>query len=181
MADKKLIATTVSSREKGIRRREERETTSSQRMISIQGNQATHKRNSRNDNDDETNRMEDVRGSLTRPLSHASSLSLLHITAVVLTLRLGHFVLVSVLLSPWTVRFTCFMIGIFFCPLTSIAELIMESSFFHLDFNLRLLIRFSLSLLDLLQFDIDHGLLDHPRRSFPRRHRFHSGRETFWL
>ena len=24
----------------------------------------------------------------------------------------------------------------------------------------------------------DHGLLDHPRRSLPRRHRFHSGRET---
>ena len=37
MADKKLIATPVSSREKGIRRREEGETTSSQRMISIQG------------------------------------------------------------------------------------------------------------------------------------------------
>ena len=34
MADKKLIATTVSSREKGIRRREEGEATSSQRMIS---------------------------------------------------------------------------------------------------------------------------------------------------
>ena len=34
MADKKLIATTVSSREKGIRRREEGETTSSQRTIS---------------------------------------------------------------------------------------------------------------------------------------------------
>ena len=76
MADKKLIATTVSSREKGIRRREEGETTSSQRMISIQGNQEesrknlmkaeddspTHTRNSRNANDDETKRMEDMRG-----------------------------------------------------------------------------------------------------------------------
>lgn len=59
------------------------------------------------------------------------------------------FVLVSVLLSPWTVRFACFMIGIIFCPLTSIAVLIMESSFFHLDYNLRLLFRLSLSLLDL--------------------------------
>ena len=39
MADKKLIATTVSSREKGIRRREKGDTTSSQIMISIQGNQ----------------------------------------------------------------------------------------------------------------------------------------------
>ena len=62
MADKKLIATTVSSREKGIRRREEGETTSGQRMISLQGNQEesrnnltkvdddspTHTRNSRN-------------------------------------------------------------------------------------------------------------------------------------
>ena len=68
MADKKLIATTVSSREKGIRRREEGGTTSSQRMISLQGNQEegrdklmgvdgdspTHMRNSRNNNDDET-------------------------------------------------------------------------------------------------------------------------------
>ena len=66
MADKKLIATTVSSREKGIRRREEGETTSSQRMISIQGNQEvsrknlmkaedespTHKRNCKNDYDE---------------------------------------------------------------------------------------------------------------------------------
>ena len=73
---KKLIATTVSSREKGIRRREEGETTSSQRMISLQGNQEesrnnltkvdddspTHTRNSRNNNDDETKRMEDLRG-----------------------------------------------------------------------------------------------------------------------
>ena len=68
MTDKKLIATTVSSREKGIRRREEGETASSQRMISIQGNQEesrknlmkaedespTHARNSKNDNADET-------------------------------------------------------------------------------------------------------------------------------
>ena len=74
MADKKLIATTVSSREKGIRRREEGETNSSQRMISIQGNQEvsrknlmkaedeppTHKRNCKNDNDDEAKRMEDM-------------------------------------------------------------------------------------------------------------------------
>ena len=45
MADKKRIATTVSSREKEIRRREEGETTSCQRKISAQGNQDECKRN----------------------------------------------------------------------------------------------------------------------------------------
>ena len=39
MADKKLIATTVSSREKGIRRREEGWTMRSQKTISLQRNQ----------------------------------------------------------------------------------------------------------------------------------------------
>ena len=39
MADKKLIATNVSSREKGIRRREEGWTVSSQKTISHQKNQ----------------------------------------------------------------------------------------------------------------------------------------------
>ena len=75
MADKKLIATTVSSREKGIRRREEGWTMSSQKTISLQRNQnierctsegggrdklkkvdsdfPTCMRNSRNNNDDE--------------------------------------------------------------------------------------------------------------------------------
>ena len=86
MADKKLIATTVSSREKGIRRREEGETTSSQRTISIQGNQEesknnlmsvdddspTHTRNSRNDNDDKTKRMEDLRGKGGGRLKHCT-------------------------------------------------------------------------------------------------------------
>ena len=80
----KLIATTVSSREKGIRRREEGETTSSQRTISLQGNQEesrnnlvkvddhspTHMRNSRNNNDDETKRMEDLRGKGGGRLKH---------------------------------------------------------------------------------------------------------------
>ena len=42
---KKLIATTVSSREKGIRRREEGETTSSQRTISLQGNEEESRNN----------------------------------------------------------------------------------------------------------------------------------------
>ena len=65
----------MSSREKGIRRREEGETTSSQRMISIQGNHEesrknlmkaedespTQKRIYKNDNDDEAKRMEDMR------------------------------------------------------------------------------------------------------------------------
>ena len=81
---KKLIATTVSSREKGIRRREEGVTTSSQRMISIQGNQElsrknlmkaedespTHKRNCKNDNDDEAKRMEYMRSKGGGPLKH---------------------------------------------------------------------------------------------------------------
>ena len=84
MTDKKLIATTVSSREKGIGRREEGETTSSQRMISTQGNQGegrdklmkvdddspTCMRNSRNTNDDETKRMEDMRGEGGGRLKH---------------------------------------------------------------------------------------------------------------
>ena len=84
MADKKLIATTVSSREKGIRRREEGETTSCQRTMSIQGKQEegrdnlmkvdddspTHMRNSRNNNDDETKRMEDLRGKGGGRLKH---------------------------------------------------------------------------------------------------------------
>ena len=75
MADKKLIATTVSSREKGIRRREEGETTSSQRKTSTQGNQderkmnhtkpedesPTQRRNRKYDIDEEARRMEDMR------------------------------------------------------------------------------------------------------------------------
>ena len=65
---KKLIATTVSSREKGIKRREEGWTMSSQRTNSLQRNQGggrdklmkvdgdfpTCMRNNRNNNDDET-------------------------------------------------------------------------------------------------------------------------------
>ena len=80
MQTKELIATTVSSREKGIRRREEGETSSSQRMISIQGNQEesrkaedelpTHTRNSKNNNDDETKRMEEMRGKGGGRLKH---------------------------------------------------------------------------------------------------------------
>ena len=45
MEDKKLIATTVSMREKGLRRREEGETTSSQTTISIQGYQEESMKN----------------------------------------------------------------------------------------------------------------------------------------
>ena len=68
MANKKLIATTVSSREKGLRRREEGWTMSSQKTISLQRSQGggrvklmnvdgdfpTCMRNSRNNDDDET-------------------------------------------------------------------------------------------------------------------------------
>ena len=84
MADKKLVVTTLSSREKGTRRREEGETASSQRAISLQGNQEesrnnlmkvdddspTHTRNIRNNNNDETKRMEDLRGKGGRRLKH---------------------------------------------------------------------------------------------------------------
>ena len=76
----------MSSREKGIRRREEGETTSSQRMISLQGNQEesrnnltqfdddspTHTRNSRSNNDDESKRMEDLRGKGGGRLKHCT-------------------------------------------------------------------------------------------------------------
>ena len=84
MADKKLIATTVSGCKKEIRRREEGGTTSSQRTISLQGNQGegrdklmkvdddspTCMRNSRNNIDDETKRMEDLRGKGGGRLKH---------------------------------------------------------------------------------------------------------------
>ena len=75
MADKKLIATTVSSREKEIRRREEGKTASSQRKISAQGIQdeckknhlkpdarsPTQRRNRKSDIDEEAKRLEDMR------------------------------------------------------------------------------------------------------------------------
>ena len=84
MANKKLIATTVSSREKGIGRREEGGTTSSQKTISLQRNPGegrdkltkvdddspTCMRNSRNNNDDEAKRMEDLRGKGGGRLKH---------------------------------------------------------------------------------------------------------------
>ena len=84
MANKKLIATTVSSRKKGIGRREEVRTTGSQKTISLQRNQGegrdklmkvdddlpTCMRNSRNNNDDETRRMEDLRGKGGGRLKH---------------------------------------------------------------------------------------------------------------
>ena len=71
---------------RGIRRREEGETTSSQRTISLQGNQEesrnnlmkddddspTHMRNRRSNNDDETKRMEDLRGKGGRRLKHCT-------------------------------------------------------------------------------------------------------------
>ena len=52
MADKKLIATTVSSHEKGLKRREEGKTTSSQRKTSTQGNQDESKRNQKKPEDE---------------------------------------------------------------------------------------------------------------------------------
>ena len=84
MANKKLIATTVSSREKGIRRREEGRTTSGQKTISLQRNQGegrdklmnvdddlpTCMGKSRSNNDDETKRMEDLRGKGGGRLKH---------------------------------------------------------------------------------------------------------------
>ena len=86
MADKKLIATTVSSREKEIRRRDEGETTSSQRKISTQGNQdeckmnrtkaedesPTQRRNRKHDIDEEARRMEDMRSKGGGRLKHCT-------------------------------------------------------------------------------------------------------------
>ena len=86
MADKKLIATTVSSREKEVRRREEGETTSSQRTISPQGNQGeskknltkpedespTQKRNRKRDIDEKAKRLEDMRSKGGGRLKHCN-------------------------------------------------------------------------------------------------------------
>ena len=79
MADKKLIATTVSSREKGIRRREEGETTSSQRKISAQGNQDECKKNHTKPEDESPtqrgnrkNDMEDMRSKGGGRLKHCT-------------------------------------------------------------------------------------------------------------
>ena len=83
---KKLIATTVSSREKGIRRREEGETTSSQTTISTQGNQdeskknqtkpedesPTQKRYRKSDIDEEAKRLEDMRSKGGGRLKHCN-------------------------------------------------------------------------------------------------------------
>ena len=74
----------MSSREKGIRRREEGETTSSQRKISAQGNQdeckknhmrpedesPTQRRNRKNDKDDEAERTKDMRSKGGGRLKH---------------------------------------------------------------------------------------------------------------
>ena len=72
MADKKIIATTVSSREKGIRRREEEETTSRKKLMKVDDDSPTHMRNCKNDNDDETKRMEDLRGKGGGRLKHCT-------------------------------------------------------------------------------------------------------------
>ena len=76
----------MSSREKGIRRREEGETTSSQRKISAQGNQdeskknqtkpedesPTQKRNRKSDIDEEAKRLEDMRSKGGGRLKHCN-------------------------------------------------------------------------------------------------------------
>ena len=86
MADKKLIATTVSSREKGLKRREEGKTTSSQRKISTQGNQdecrmkhAKHeddspiqRRDRKHDIDEEIRRTDDMRSKGGGRLKHCT-------------------------------------------------------------------------------------------------------------
>ena len=86
MADKKLIVTTVSSREKAIRRREEGETTSSQKKFSVQGNQdeckknhlkpddesPTQRRNRNYDIDNEAKRTEDMRSKGGGRLKHST-------------------------------------------------------------------------------------------------------------
>ena len=85
MADKKLIATTVNSREKGIKRREEGKTTSSQRKFSTQGNQdecrmnhtkpedesPTQRRDRNHDIDEEARRTDDMRSKERRRTTQA--------------------------------------------------------------------------------------------------------------
>ena len=84
MPNKKLFATIVSSREKELRSGEDGRTTSSQKTISLQrkqgegrnklrnvdGDFTTCMRNNRNNNDDETIRMEDLRGKGGGRLKH---------------------------------------------------------------------------------------------------------------
>ena len=86
MADKKLVVTTVSSREKGIRRREEGETASSQKKFSAQGTQdeckknhlkpdaesPTQRRNRNNDIDNEAKGSEDMRSKGGGRLKHST-------------------------------------------------------------------------------------------------------------
>ena len=86
MADKKLIATTVSSHEKGLKRREEGKTTSSQRKTSTQGNQDESKRNQakpkdespiqrrdrKHDIDERTRRTNDMRSKGGGRLQHCN-------------------------------------------------------------------------------------------------------------
>ena len=86
MADKKLIATTVSSHEKGLKRREEGKTTSSQRKTPTQDNQdeskrnqekpndesPTRRRNRKYDIDEEAIRMEDMRSKGGGRLKHCT-------------------------------------------------------------------------------------------------------------
>ena len=86
MTDKKLIATTVSSREKGLKRREEGKTTSSQRKISTQGNQdecrmkhtepeddsPIQRRDRKHDIDEETRRTDDMRSKGGGRLKHCT-------------------------------------------------------------------------------------------------------------
>ena len=86
MADKKLMATTVSSREKGIKRREEGKTTSSQRKISTQGNHdecrmnhtkpedesPTQRRDRKHDIDEEARRTDDMSSKGGGRLKHCT-------------------------------------------------------------------------------------------------------------
>ena len=86
MADKKLIATTVSSHEKGLKRREEGKTTSSQRKTSTQGNQdecrmnhtkpeddsPIQRRGRKSDIDEETRRTDDMRSKGGGRLKHCN-------------------------------------------------------------------------------------------------------------
>ena len=77
MANKKLIATTVSCREKEIRRREEvvqgNPEESRNNLMKVDDDSPTHTRNSRNNNDDETKRMEDLRGKGGGRLKHCTA------------------------------------------------------------------------------------------------------------
>ena len=81
--------------------------------------------------------------NLTRPLSHVSTRSHSQSYCWCVLSIFDSFTAscLGISLPLWTVRFTCFLIRIISCPLTSINTVMVENSFFNSIFNLRLLFR----------------------------------------